>query len=68
MNALNLSIELPFKIGDKIWMDTSNEFEHCNFLDRYKRVKELELDIFTMVLLLLPRNSTMKVSEKKLKN
>ena len=43
MNTLNLSIELPFKIGDKIWMDTSKGFGRCNFLDRYKKVKEVEI-------------------------
>lgn len=43
MNTLNLSIELPFKIGDKIWMDTSDGFGRCNFLNRYKKVKEVEV-------------------------
>lgn len=43
MNTLNLFIELPFKIGDKIWIDTSNGFGRCNFLDRYKKVKEVEI-------------------------
>ena len=43
MNTLNLSIELPCKIGDKIWMDTSNGFGRGNFLDRYKKVKEVEI-------------------------
>lgn len=43
MSTLNLSIELPFKIGDKIWMDTSDGFGRCNFLDRYKKVKEVEI-------------------------
>lgn len=37
----NLSVELPFKIGDKIWMDKSMGFEKCNFLDRYKKVEEV---------------------------
>lgn len=43
MNTLNLSIELPFKIGDKIWIDTSDGFGHCNFLNRYKKLKEVEI-------------------------
>ena len=43
MNTVNLSIELPFKIGDKIWMDTSDGFGRCNFVDRYKKVKEVEV-------------------------
>lgn len=43
MNTINLSIELPFKIGDKIWMDASNGFGRCNFMDRYKKVKEVEV-------------------------
>ena len=43
MNTLNLSIELPFKIGDKIWVDRTNGFGSCNFMDRYKKVKEAEI-------------------------
>lgn len=43
MDTLNLSIELPFKIGDKIWMDVTNGFGSCNFMDRYKKVEEVEV-------------------------
>lgn len=43
MQTINLSIELPFKIGDKIWMDMTKGFGSCNFLDRYKRIEEVEV-------------------------
>lgn len=43
METLNLSIELPFKIGDKIWMDITKGFGSCNFMDRYRKVEEVEI-------------------------
>lgn len=39
-----INVELPIKIGDKIWMDLSKGFGHCNFLDRYKNLQEVEID------------------------
>lgn len=38
------NVELPVQIGDKIWMDMSKEFGHCNFLERYKNLQEVEID------------------------
>lgn len=39
-----LEIDLPVKIGDKIWIDLSKGFGRCNFLDRYKNLQEVEID------------------------
>lgn len=33
-------IELPIKIGDKVWMCTNKGFGSCNFLERYKQYSE----------------------------
>lgn len=30
-------IDLPIKIGDKVWMCTNKGFGSCNFLERYKQ-------------------------------
>lgn len=33
-------IDLPIKIGDKVWMSTNKGFGSCNFLERYKQYAE----------------------------
>ena len=33
-------IDLPIKIGDKVWMCTNKGFGSCNFLERYKQYSE----------------------------
>lgn len=33
-------IDLPIKIGDKVWMCTNKGFGSCNFLERYKQYAE----------------------------
>ena len=33
-------IDLPIKIGDKVWLCNNNGFGSCNFLDRYKQYSE----------------------------
>nr|DAU23672.1 MAG TPA: hypothetical protein [Caudoviricetes sp.] len=43
MKTISLNIELPFTVGDKIWIDRAKGFGSCNFMDRYKRVEEVEV-------------------------
>jgi hypothetical protein len=33
---MQINIDLPFQIGDKIWVDKTNGFGSCNFMDRYR--------------------------------
>ena len=37
-------IDLPIKIGDKVWMSTNKGFGSCNFLERYKQYAEFTVD------------------------
>ena len=41
MKTISLNIELPVGIGEKIWIDDSKGFGSCNFLERYKELKEV---------------------------
>lgn len=64
METVNLSIELPFKIGDKIWMDITKQKSTI----LYQKKGLLEIVIFMTASLLSLRNNTTKNLEKKLKN
>jgi len=33
-------IDLPIKIGDKVWLSNNKGFGSCNFLERYKQYSE----------------------------
>lgn len=33
-------IDLPIKIGDKVWLSNNNGFGSCNFLERYTQYSE----------------------------
>ena len=37
-------IELPIKIGDKVWLCKNKGFGSCNFLERYKQYAEFTVD------------------------
>lgn len=40
---MQVNIDLPFQIGDKIWVDKTNGFGSCNFMERYKNLEEAEI-------------------------
>lgn len=40
---MQINVELPFQIGDKIWVDKTNGFGSCNFMERYKNLEEAEI-------------------------
>ena len=40
---MQINIDLPFQIGDKIWVDKTKGFGSCNFMDRYKNLEEVEI-------------------------
>ena len=40
---MQININLPFQIGDKIWVDKNSGFGSCNFMERYKGLEEVEI-------------------------
>ena len=37
---MNIEINPPIKIGDKVWMSKNERFSSCNFLERYTQYQE----------------------------
>lgn len=38
---MNIEINPPVKVGEKIWMSKNNGFGTCNFLERYTQYEEV---------------------------